>query len=252
MPSDVQIKLYSDFLFSDFLDTYKRFFSIPKKEADIKHAYYTWNDYSYRQFMIEILQKLEPRKEEKNTILLNELDEINEVIFFDNGTFEIGYEINKFTKYVIKFRNYKVLEAYGATFNKRSQFIYRTVTECKGYFIRKSNWLSTLTDNPNLAEELKKKIIIDYEYTVKSKINKSKEKDIQRWEGRNDYEGILVMTNLSQKNQTQFHKTPQNPACTYVEDMKKSLVEEFKSAEDAIFDVMSNPQNHDEYHIQKL
>ena len=46
--------------------------------------------------MIDLLSTLEPRKEEKGTILLNELDEVNEVIFFDNGAYEIGYEINRF------------------------------------------------------------------------------------------------------------------------------------------------------------
>jgi hypothetical protein len=33
-----------------------------------------------------------------------------------------------------------VIGAYGATFNKRALFIYRTKTQCEGFFIRKRNW----------------------------------------------------------------------------------------------------------------
>ena len=120
------------------------------------------------------MSKLEPRREEKNTILLNELDEVNELIFFDNGTFEIGYEINRFSKFVLRFKNYKIIEAYGATFNKRSQFIYMTITDCKGYFIRKSGWQKIIYDHPVFEEELKKKIILDYELTIRRKIEISK------------------------------------------------------------------------------
>lgn len=90
--------------------------------------------------MIDILQALEPRCEHKETILINELDEQNEVIFFNNGTYEVGYEINRVKKYVLRYRNSNVIGAYPVTFNKRSIFIYKTVTECKGYSIRKFNW----------------------------------------------------------------------------------------------------------------
>ena len=44
--------------------------------------------------MMDILQALEPRLEPKNVILFNELEEVNEVLFFITGTHEIGYELN--------------------------------------------------------------------------------------------------------------------------------------------------------------
>jgi hypothetical protein len=40
------------------------------------------------------LQALEPRFEKKNSIILDELDECNEVYFITNGTYEIGFSIN--------------------------------------------------------------------------------------------------------------------------------------------------------------
>ena len=137
---------------------------------------------------------MEPRREEKDTILLQELDEINELIFFDNGTYEIGYEINRVEKFVIRFKNHKVLEAYGATFSKRSAFIYKTTTECKGYFIRKCNWQKILSNHVELADDMKIKIINDYEFNIRKKINRAKRIDTKVWEDRHDYEGILVMS----------------------------------------------------------
>jgi hypothetical protein len=141
LPSEVQTKIYQDFLFSDFLETFKQTFAFPKRENPNLHAFYSWHDFEYKNFMIDILQALEPRCENSNEILINELDEQNEVLFFNNGTYEIGYEINRVKKYVLRFKDSNVIGAYQCTFNKRSMFIYKTVTVCKGYSIRKVNWL---------------------------------------------------------------------------------------------------------------
>jgi len=44
--------------------------------------------------MVDVLSSLEPRREGPNEILFDELDEIGEVLFFNDGTYEIGFEIN--------------------------------------------------------------------------------------------------------------------------------------------------------------
>ena len=85
---------------------------------------------------------------------------MNEVIFYESGTFEIGYEINRFTRYILKYKNSLaravVIGGYGATFNKRSHFKYRTVTECRGFYIRKLNWLTILEDHDEISIALRK------------------------------------------------------------------------------------------------
>lgn len=45
--------------------------------------------------MIKVLQNLEPVHYNKATLLFTELDDVNEVIFVENGFYDIGYEINK-------------------------------------------------------------------------------------------------------------------------------------------------------------
>ena len=44
---------------------------------------------------MDLLRVLEPRKEEFNVTIYNELDEVNEVIFFSKGEYDVGFEINR-------------------------------------------------------------------------------------------------------------------------------------------------------------
>ena len=88
--------------------------------------------------MIRILSCIEPRIEKIGSILFEELDEINEVIFVMNGTIDIGFEINKIRKYVLRYENNHVVGTYNGIFDERSMFIVMCKTECSGYFIRKN------------------------------------------------------------------------------------------------------------------
>lgn len=96
---------------------------------------------------MDIMRALEPRKEERGVILFNELEEMNEVLFFTRGSYEIGYNFNGQSHFKIKYKNSNVIGAYGVTFFKCSQFIYRTCTKCTGFSIRKSNWLKIINTN---------------------------------------------------------------------------------------------------------
>ena len=90
--------------------------------------------------MTKILMSIEPRMEEKKTILANELDEFNEITFIQTGQLVIGYEVNNQKRYCLKFTESVVIGAYECMFNKRSAYIYTTLTECEGLFIRKNVW----------------------------------------------------------------------------------------------------------------
>jgi hypothetical protein len=102
--------------------------------------YYTWNDRVYRDYMINMLQHLEPIMHEASTIIISELDEFGEISFIDKGTIGIGYEINKVTKYCITMKDKAVIGAYGCTFNQRAAFIYTAINACEGFFVRKRQW----------------------------------------------------------------------------------------------------------------
>lgn len=67
--------------------------------------------------MMQILSCLEPRKEEREKILFNELDDFTEVIFFHKGKVKVGFHINHRQFFVLIKKNGIVLADHGCTFN---------------------------------------------------------------------------------------------------------------------------------------
>jgi hypothetical protein len=108
--------------------------------------------------MMDLMQHLEPRFEPKNSILIDELDEVNEVLFFPQGRYEIGFEINGVKKFMLEYRHYNIIGAYHVTFNQSCQFIFRTVTDCKGCFIRKQEWKELFDRHPIVTDSFKLKL----------------------------------------------------------------------------------------------
>ena len=98
----MQIQLYTDFIFKDYLWKFRRFFRITNEVESIirskkvhKYPYYTYDNEMYSSFVISFMNSLEPSFYMENEIIAKELDESLEVIFVDKGRYEIGYEINK-------------------------------------------------------------------------------------------------------------------------------------------------------------
>lgn len=58
MPSEIQVQLFSNFLYRIFLSRFKSFFQFQKQAINnktgkiLKHAYYNWNNDKYKDFMI--------------------------------------------------------------------------------------------------------------------------------------------------------------------------------------------------------
>ena len=197
LPDEVQVQIYNKYLFERFLQSFAKVFTFPRLNCPHRYAFYTWTDQIYRAFMVQVLQNLECLREEKYVILYNELDEMNEVLFFETGTFEIGYEINRFSRYILRFKNNlakaNAIGAYGATFNLRTIFKYRTITECQGFFIRKLKWLEVIEDNDIISSQLCRQVKIDYLKNLFQPVMQEKNRDLKRWAKRADYQHILAI-----------------------------------------------------------
>lgn len=87
--------------------------------------------------MMAILLKLEPRFCKADTILFYELQEIQEVLFVQKGFIEVGFEINRQKKFVIRFANKVIIGAYNCSVNKKTLFVYKCKTDVQGYMLRK-------------------------------------------------------------------------------------------------------------------
>jgi hypothetical protein len=78
--------------------------------------------------MVEVLTSLEPRIEKAGSVLFEELDEINEVIFVMKGVIDMGFEINKTRKFVLRFFKGHTIGTYNCIFDERSMFIFMCKT----------------------------------------------------------------------------------------------------------------------------
>lgn len=126
--------------------------------------------------MIEILMKLEPRKEEKDTIIFYELDDFCEILFFMRGAIDIGFELNRKRFFVLRKGAGVIIADHGCTFGHTSVFIYKTHSNCEGFSIRKLDWLSIM-QKPELlpiCEQIKQKIVQDHFFNIKIKMNRCK------------------------------------------------------------------------------
>ena len=139
-----------------------------------------------------VLSNLEPRFELKHTILVDELDEFNEILFFQRGTMLIGYEINKCRKYCLKYVDKSVIGAYGVTFNQRSAFIYTALTNCYGFSIRKQNWQKIIETNVEMGCIMKQTVLMQYITQIRSKVMVRKKRAIAKMFARNDHQMILA------------------------------------------------------------
>ena len=62
--------------------------------------------------------------------------------------------------------------------------------ECTGYYITKLPWLEILSTHHAMSDHLKLKLTNNYNKRY-AKINKIKNKEIDRWKIRADYDGII-------------------------------------------------------------
>lgn len=90
------------FLHSQFLDNYKNFFVFEKLYTNVRLNFYSWQDQKYRNFMRSMMLCLEPRIEQRDNIIIYELDDMNEVLFFNVGTIDVGFELNRQRKFVLR------------------------------------------------------------------------------------------------------------------------------------------------------
>lgn len=117
--------------------------------------------------MISILQNLEPIRFQAKTIIYNELDEVNELTFIEKGLYDIGYEINKRSIFKLRQPNRSVIGTFECCFDKRVLFIYRTFSECKGYFIRKPNFRKLEEEYKDLYQSIKMKALFHFIHRIR-------------------------------------------------------------------------------------
>ena len=156
--------------------------------GNIKHAYYSWNNEHYQEFMVDILNKLETVRLKKNEIIYHELQDVTMVFFIGDGSIDLGYDINRVTKYVTRMQGNIRIGAYECSYNKRSQLIYRSSRNSDFcHFIRKKKWMQIETQNPGFYLMMRRKSLDFYNQHIRRKINNSKNITMDKFMRRADY-----------------------------------------------------------------
>ena len=127
IPKKVQDNLLFEFVFQDFLKSFHRLFDLPKDSDCLKHSRYSYQeDEYYHDFLFKLVLRLEPIKYEKDTIILRELEECNEITYLQDVPFVVGFSINKQPIFKISQKNVDI-GAFGASFMRRSEFNFQTI-----------------------------------------------------------------------------------------------------------------------------
>lgn len=184
--------LYKEFLYKDFLKVFSGLFRFTKNEGlntvvglpDSTTEYYDWDDQIYRDFMIELFMQLEPRFEQKGSILYHELEEIQEILFIENGMLDVGFEINSNPHMVLRVYHGTMVGAYNCTYHRRTMFVYKCRTNIEGYMLRKQAWFDIMEEYEEITDLMKEKIKHQFFRNIKFKICAEKRKFINKLKKR--------------------------------------------------------------------
>lgn len=123
---------------------FQRYFCFERADSINKHAYYTWIDSHYANYMCEFLQKLTPINcIYAGDVWAHELDDVCEVLFLNQSSrMGMGYEINKQNRFPIEVSGCVILGSFEVSYDRRSQFLYKATTDIEGYFMKKNEWKS--------------------------------------------------------------------------------------------------------------
>lgn len=179
MPFNARHSIYSEFLFSDFLSVFRKLFTIEQTHAEIvtrirkqcqkprikrdkqnkffqdfskmkmPSLFYDWSNHVYAQFMINLLDNLEPRFYDPGTVVAKQQLKVIEKTFVVQGAIKIGFtswrkdknssKIRQATRYVHAIGRGRTI-GFEMLFDLNAYFTCTTsqVTEC--FAIRKTNW----------------------------------------------------------------------------------------------------------------
>ena len=128
----------------------------------------------YLNFVLFMLQLLEPTQFLPYTLVFFELESVDEAHFIMSGQIDVGYQINHISKYKLRFRGNFLIGCYEICFGKRSELLYRTKAYSYGYFVRKRNWKSIEKFFPEFYSQIKKHSLLFYINKIRRFINRFK------------------------------------------------------------------------------
>ena len=82
------------------------------KICGLEYPYFTFEDKDYSDCITSLFNILEVRKIQAKEQISEELEEANEVIFVEKGSYLMGFQINKKDYYSRKFKEGSIIQAF--------------------------------------------------------------------------------------------------------------------------------------------
>jgi hypothetical protein len=101
LPNEKIVSIYKDFLFKEFLKTFRKMFKFHNFTSKNKMSFFDWHHGIYQEFMLTFLKHLNPIRYDSDTIIYNELDDIGTVTFVMSGFYKIGFCVNNKEHYFL-------------------------------------------------------------------------------------------------------------------------------------------------------
>lgn len=129
--------------------------------------------------MILILKALEPICFEAKAIISSIDEDVEEVIFIEQGSYDIGFNLNHMKRFKLRYGAKTVVGAFNVCFDKHQMFIYQTCVECKGYFVRKLRWKQIMEEFNDFDILMKRKVLFEFIVNVVKPLEKFKKEELK-------------------------------------------------------------------------
>ena len=107
------------------------------------------------------------------------METVGSILFLSNASIDLGYEINRVKKFVVRLKGNIMIGGYELSFNQRAQMIYKSSANCsQSLFIRKKNWALIAKEFPYFYKMMKRKSLLLYCNHFRNNINTFKRKEI--------------------------------------------------------------------------
>ena len=115
------------------------------------------------------------------------------------GSIDVGFEINRTPKYVVRLIKGGTFGFYNVTFDKKTMFNYCVKHDFHGLTIRKHNWMTLMSnpDNADISNYVRKQVLTSFEVEIKFKVMAIYKKYIQKLKQRNSMGDILTVLNVN-------------------------------------------------------
>lgn len=128
LPESVTQTIYIDYLFKDFVYKFHYITVYDSPKGYIKPPL---DDLNFRQNMVQLLEKLEPRQYLMNTetVVQDQFTEVFELFFLIKGQIGVGYRIFNDVFLGMALKERRIMNDYAMIHNKVSEFLYQPIVE---------------------------------------------------------------------------------------------------------------------------